>query len=79
MRECGTFNSLRSDLKDHYTFGHSNRVAFYSQKLGKELNLSQEELYDLELAGLFHDIGKIGVPDSILTKPARLDEEEFQQ
>lgn len=65
------------ECKDDYTFGHSMRVAFYSLQLGKEYGLSDEELYDLELAALFHDIGKIGVPDSVLLKPARLDEEEF--
>jgi putative nucleotidyltransferase with HDIG domain len=65
------------DLKDHYTFGHSMRVAFFCQKLGEELKLNPEELYELELAALFHDIGKIGVPDAVLLKPARLTEEEF--
>lgn len=65
------------DFKDHYTFGHSMRVAFYSLALGKELGLPEDELYDLELAALFHDIGKIGVPDSVLLKPSRLSETEF--
>ena len=65
------------ECKDDYTFGHSMRVAFYSLQLGKEYGLSDEQLYDLELAALFHDIGKIGVPDSVLLKPARLDEDEF--
>lgn len=67
------------DCKDHYTFGHSMRVAYFSLTLGKEIGLSDEELYDLELAALFHDIGKIGVPDAVLLKPSRLTEEEFQQ
>lgn len=67
------------DAKDHYTFGHSMRVAYYSLVLGKELGLDNEELYDLELAGLFHDIGKIGIPDKVLLKPTRLDEDEFLQ
>lgn len=65
------------DCKDHYTFGHSMRVTYYALVLGKEMGLSAEELYDLELAALFHDIGKIGVPDRVLLKPARLTEEEF--
>ncbi|PIP95245.1 MAG: hypothetical protein COW00_13925 [Bdellovibrio sp. CG12_big_fil_rev_8_21_14_0_65_39_13] len=65
------------DCKDHYTFGHSMRVTYYALVLGKELELSGDELYDLELAALFHDIGKIGVPDKVLLKPARLTEEEF--
>lgn len=66
------------DLKDHYTFGHSTRVAFYSVLCGKELGLGEEELYELELAALFHDIGKIGIPDQILTKPERLEPDEFE-
>ena len=66
------------DLKDHYTYGHSLRVAFYSLLTGQEMGLSPNELYDLEIAALFHDIGKIGVPDSILLKPARLDDKEFE-
>lgn len=66
------------DAKDHYTFGHSMRVAFYSLELGREIGLNEEELYQLEMSALFHDIGKIGVPDSVLLKPSRLDEEEFQ-
>lgn len=65
------------DCKDHYTFGHSMRVTYYATMLGREIGLSDEELYDLEVAGLFHDIGKIGVPDSVLLKPSRLDDKEF--
>ena len=64
------------DMKDSYTFGHSTRVAFYSKELGKEIG-NNDELYKLELAALFHDIGKIGIPDNILLKPSRLDENEF--
>ena len=67
------------DCKDHYTFGHSMRVAFYAQQLGRELGLTKDELYELELASLFHDIGKIGVPDAVLLKPSRLDDKEFQE
>lgn len=67
------------DLKDHYTFGHSMRVAFYSLQLGHEIGLSENELYTLEMAALFHDIGKIGVPDSVLLKPTRLDDSEFMK
>ena len=66
------------DLKDHYTFGHSVRVAYFSVTTGKKLNLSEKELYDLELASLFHDIGKIGTPDELLNKPERLVAEEFE-
>ena len=65
------------DLKDHYTFGHSTRVAYLSLIVGNELDLNEDELYDLELSALFHDIGKIGISDAVLLKPARLDEDEF--
>lgn len=64
------------DYKDHYTYGHSTRVAYYSLILGRNLKFTSEEMYDLELAALFHDIGKIGIPDSILLKPAPLSEAE---
>lgn len=65
------------EIKDDYTYGHSMRVAYYSVCLGKELNLSQDEIKCLELAALFHDIGKIGTPEQVLNKPTRLDENEF--
>lgn len=67
------------DCKDHYTYGHSTRVAYFSLTLGREIGLSEDELYDLELSALFHDIGKIGVPDEVLNKPSRLTEDEFLQ
>ncbi len=67
------------DCKDHYTYGHSMRVAFYSLTLGHELGFDPDELYNLELTALFHDIGKIGVPDSVLLKPSKLTEEEMIQ
>ena len=67
------------EAKDPYTKGHSDRVAEYSVLIGKSLNLSEEELKNLKLGGLFHDIGKIGVPDSILLKESRLDDEEYSQ
>jgi len=66
------------DCKDHYTFGHSMRVAYFSLVTGRELGLSDEELKELELSAIFHDIGKIGTPDQVLNKPSRLTEEEFQ-
>ena len=64
-------------MKDEYTFHHSCRVAFFSVMTGKKLGLSNIELRELEISALFHDIGKIGVPDNILKKPTRLDESEF--
>lgn len=65
------------DCKDHYTYGHSMRVTYYSLVLGKEIGFNEEELYELEMAALFHDIGKIAIPDSVLLKPTRLNEDEF--
>ncbi|HEY3578791.1 MAG TPA: HD-GYP domain-containing protein [Gaiellaceae bacterium] len=66
------------DAKDPYTAGHSQRVQRIAVALGEELGLEQEQLDVLRFAGLFHDIGKIGVPDAILTKPDRLTELEFE-
>jgi diguanylate cyclase (GGDEF)-like protein/PAS domain S-box-containing protein/putative nucleotidyltransferase with HDIG domain len=65
------------DAKDPHTYGHSKRVAAIAEKIGKAIGLSKEELYELYAAALLHDIGKIGVPDSILTKPERLTPEEW--
>ena len=66
------------DAKDPYTAGHSQRVQRIAVALGRELGLGREQLDILRFAGLFHDIGKIGVPDAILTKPDRLTELEFE-
>lgn len=65
------------DAKDPYTRGHSERVALIGRKLGRELGLPEEDLQDIYLAGLLHDIGKIGVDDRILQKPGQLTGEEF--
>lgn len=65
------------DAKDNYTFGHSMRVAYFSLVTGTEAQLSSEDMYELELSAIFHDIGKIGTPDAVLNKPSRLSEEEF--
>lgn len=69
-------NALR--CKDDYTWGHSLRVAYFCVSVGREMGFSTEELYELEVAALFHDIGKIGIPDAVLLKPTRLNEDEFQ-
>jgi putative nucleotidyltransferase with HDIG domain len=66
------------DAKDPYTAGHSQRVQRIAVALGEELGLERDQLEVLRFAGLFHDIGKIGVPDAILTKPDRLTELEFE-
>lgn len=65
------------DAKDNYTFGHSMRVAYFSLVTGTEAGMSKEEMYELELSAIFHDIGKIGTPDAVLNKPSRLSEDEF--
>jgi putative nucleotidyltransferase with HDIG domain len=66
------------DAKDPYTAGHSQRVQRIAVALGEELGLERKQLDVLRFAGLFHDIGKIGVPDAILTKPGRLTELEYE-
>ena len=65
------------EAKDSYTKGHSDRVSAYSVLIGKKLGLSDEDLKKLEIGGLFHDIGKIGIPDSILQKNGRLSKYEY--
>lgn len=67
------------EAKDIYTRGHSDRVAEISVLIGKRLGLSDEDIRTLHVGGLFHDIGKIGVPDSILQKDGKLTDEEFDQ
>jgi HD-GYP domain-containing protein (c-di-GMP phosphodiesterase class II) len=65
------------DAKDSYTCGHSDRVAAYGKMIADSLGYSPQECEQLYMAGLLHDIGKIGVPDSILGKPGKLTDEEF--
>jgi HD-GYP domain-containing protein (c-di-GMP phosphodiesterase class II) len=65
------------DAKDPFTWGHSERVARIAVRLGKEMGLPAAVVSDLYLAGLLHDIGKIGIRDSVLQKPDKLTEEEF--
>lgn len=65
------------DAKSPWTAGHSERVTKYALRIGNELGLSQKELKDIELAGLLHDIGKIGTYEAILDKPGKLTDEEF--
>jgi HD-GYP domain-containing protein (c-di-GMP phosphodiesterase class II) len=66
------------DAKDTYTFGHSERVGRVAVELGRELGLKSDEVSDLYLAGLLHDVGKIGIRDAVLSKPERLTEEEMK-
>ncbi|OWA35436.1 hypothetical protein B9G55_12400 [Saccharibacillus sp. O16] len=67
------------DARDAYTAGHSQRVAQYSLLIGRAAGLGQEELDLLNKTALLHDIGKIGVRDSVLLKDGRLTDEEFEQ
>jgi HD-GYP domain-containing protein (c-di-GMP phosphodiesterase class II) len=78
------FSSIRSlvavvDRKDGYTHGHSERVTAFAMKLAKELELPDRDLEVVPLAGLLHDLGKIGVPEKVLNKPGELTDEEFEQ
>lgn len=67
------------DAKDPYTRGHSQRVSDFSTIMAQELNLSTETIHHIRVGGLLHDVGKIGVPDAILTKPGRLTDNEFEK
>jgi len=75
----GTLRSLVNaiDAKDAYTCGHSERVAYLGRELGKAAGLDDGQVERLYLSGLLHDVGKIGVPEAVLTKPGRLTDEEF--
>ena len=67
------------EAKDNYTRGHSDRVSQYSVLIGLNLGLSPFDLKTLRIGGLFHDIGKIGISDSILLKNGKLTEEEYNE
>lgn len=64
-------------ISDEYTFQHSVDVAVLSMMIAKKMGLSKEEVYDIGISGLLHDIGKAKIPNEILNKPGRLTEEEF--
>ena len=67
------------ETRDFETHGHSERVVTFSLRLGYEIGLDKPALRHLELGALLHDIGKIGVPDAILRKPAKLTEDEWDK
>ena len=67
------------EAKDTYTRGHSDRVSEYSVLIGEKLGLPEEQIKTLRVGGLFHDIGKIGIPDSILLKPGKLTDDEYSE
>lgn len=80
--EMVTMHSIMSiantiDAKDKYTSGHSIRVAKCSMAIARELGWTEEEQQNIQYVALLHDIGKIGIPDAVLNKPANLTEEEF--
>ncbi|MCR5775344.1 MAG: HD domain-containing protein [Lachnospiraceae bacterium] len=66
------------DAKDEYTRGHSRRVSEYAAAIAEEMGYEGDDLRDIRFTGLLHDIGKIGVPDSVLNKPGKLTKAEFQ-
>ena len=66
------------EAKSQWTKGHSERVTTYALKIGREMGLSDDVLDDLSIAGLLHDIGKIGTYDGILDKPEKLTDEEYE-
>lgn len=65
------------DAKSPWTKGHSERVAMYAEMIAKEMGFDEDAIKDIHLAGLLHDIGKIGTYDYLLDKPAKLTDEEF--
>jgi putative two-component system response regulator len=75
-----TVNALTSSLekRDPYTSGHQKRVANLACKIAEGMDLSEDQVYGIRLAGLLHDIGKISIPVDILIKPSKLDEMEFE-
>ncbi len=70
--------SAAIDAKDHYTHGHSKNVMEYAVAIARELKLNKEEIETIKFAGLLHDIGKIGIPETILRKSSGLSESEFK-
>ncbi len=66
------------DAKDSYTCGHSDRVASISRRIAQQLEQPETECQHIHMAGLLHDIGKIGIPDSVLGKPGKLTAEEME-
>ncbi len=66
------------DAKDHYTYGHSNNVAILAAALAKEANFESKDIEIVKNAGLLHDIGKVGIPESVLSKPGFLTDDEME-
>jgi len=70
--------ALAVEAKDPYTHGHSRRVAILAERLSREMSLSEKDQETVRIAGILHDVGKIGTPESVLVKPGRLDAEEYE-
>ncbi len=66
------------DAKDHYTYGHSSNVSLLSAALAKEAGFSDKQIETVKNAGLLHDIGKVGIPESVLSKPGFLTQDEYE-
>jgi putative two-component system response regulator len=71
--------ALTNEARDRYTAGHCDRLAQYASMLGRHIGLSEDDVAVLARGGFLHDIGKVGIPDAILLKPARLTALEYQQ
>lgn len=67
------------DARDHYTSGHSQRVAYWGMELAKAIGMPEEKVDEVYFGGILHDIGKIGIPDEILNKKGKLTEEEYDK
>jgi putative nucleotidyltransferase with HDIG domain len=66
------------DAKDPYTKGHSTSVSRYSEALARAINLPEPEVERIKIGAMLHDVGKIGIPESVLKKPGKLDDDEWQ-
>ena len=79
MLSLQTIETMANTLeaKDEYTSGHSSRVSEYAALIARKMNLTEQEVSEIKYAASLHDIGKIGVPDTILNKPSRLTDEEY--
>ena len=76
-RQIATTLSGAIDAKDTYTNGHSTRVAEYSREISRRAGFSEEVQDEIYMMGLLHNVGKIGIPDAIINKPAKLTDEEY--
>lgn len=77
MKRCHSCRYQFSQTSDEYTFKHSVDVATISMILAKQMKLPDNEIHDIGVSGLLHDIGKTMIPNEILNKPGRLTDDEF--